>query len=49
MAGLDASQEITVANQIEYEDAVVDASWPLGSAIEAISSLANFERLMYFI
>ncbi|MED6143972.1 hypothetical protein PIB30_010925 [Stylosanthes scabra] len=39
-------QEITVTQQIEYEDAVVDASWPLGSAIEALSSLPTFERLI---
>ncbi|RYR54054.1 hypothetical protein Ahy_A06g029303 isoform A [Arachis hypogaea] len=47
--GIDPWQEITVTQQIEYEDASVDASWPLGSAIEAISSLPKFERLMYFI
>ncbi|MED6187916.1 hypothetical protein PIB30_081121, partial [Stylosanthes scabra] len=42
-------EEITVTQQIEYEDTVVDASWPLGNAIEALSSLPTFERLMYFI
>ncbi|XLS98498.1 hypothetical protein HN51_041233 [Arachis hypogaea] len=47
--GIHPWQEITVAKQIEYEDASVDATWPLGSAIEAISSLPKFERLMYFI
>ncbi|XP_016162127.1 nucleoside-triphosphatase [Arachis ipaensis] len=47
--GIEPWQEITVTQQIEYEDASVDASWPLGSAIEAISSLPKFERLMYFI
>nr|KYP63742.1 Nucleoside-triphosphatase [Cajanus cajan] len=47
--GLDPLQEITVALEIEYQDAVVEAAWPLGTAIEAISSLPKFERLMYFI
>lgn len=47
--GLDPLQEITVAIGIEYEDAVVETAWPLGTAIEAISSLPKFERLMYFI
>ena len=49
MAGIDPWQEITVTKQIEYRDARVEATWPLGSAIEAISSLPKFERLMYFI
>ncbi|GAU35250.1 hypothetical protein TSUD_323870 [Trifolium subterraneum] len=48
-AGLDPLQRITVANQIEYQGAVVDAAWPLGNAIEAISSLPKFDRFMYFI
>nr|AAG32960.1 apyrase GS52 [Glycine soja] len=46
---LDPWQEITVANEIEYQDALVEAAWPLGTAIEAISSLPKFDRLMYFI
>ena len=49
LAGLDPWKEITVTQQIEYQDALVEAAWPLGSAIEAISSLPKFERLMYFI
>lgn len=49
LAGLDPWQEITVANEIEYQDALVEAAWPLGTAIEAISSLPKFDRLMYFI
>ena len=48
-AGIDPWQEITVAKQIEYQDALVEAAWALGSAIEAISSLPKFERLVYFI
>jgi apyrase len=47
-AGLDPLQEITVANQIEYQDAVVDAAWPLGNATEAISPLPKFDRFMYY-
>ncbi|KAK2415958.1 apyrase [Trifolium repens] len=47
--GLDPLQRITVANEIEYQGAVVDAAWPLGNAIEAISSLPKFDRFMYFI
>ncbi|AES80808.2 putative apyrase [Medicago truncatula] len=46
--GLDPLQEITVANQIEYQDALVDAAWPLGNAIEAISSLPKFDPFMYY-
>ncbi|XP_027349653.1 nucleoside-triphosphatase-like [Abrus precatorius] len=47
--GLDPLQEITVAIQIEYQNSLVETAWPLGTAIEAISSLPKFERLMYFI
>jgi len=49
LAGLDPLQEITVANEIEYQDALVEAAWPLGTAIEAISSLPKFNPFMYFI
>nr|XP_027188095.1 nucleoside-triphosphatase-like isoform X2 [Cicer arietinum] len=47
--GLDPLQEITAGKEIEYQDAIVEASWPLGNAVEAISSLPKFERLMYFV
>ncbi|KAK7336228.1 hypothetical protein VNO77_16763 [Canavalia gladiata] len=47
--GLDPLQEITVASEIEYQDALVEAAWPLGTAIEAISSLPKFDPFMYFI
>ncbi|KAJ1433202.1 Nucleoside phosphatase GDA1/CD39 [Sesbania bispinosa] len=47
--GLDPLQKITVTKEIEYEGAVVDAAWPMGNAIEAISSLSTFKLLMYFI
>jgi len=49
LAGLDPLQEITAGKQIEYQDSLVEAAWPLGNAVEAISSLPKFERLMYFI
>ncbi|XP_045795543.1 nucleoside-triphosphatase isoform X1 [Trifolium pratense] len=47
--GLDPLQEITSGKEIEYENAVVEAAWPLGNAVEAISSLPKFERMMYFV
>ncbi|CAJ1793726.1 unnamed protein product [Sphenostylis stenocarpa] len=47
--GLEPLQEITVANKILYEDALVETAWPLGTAIEAISALPKFERFMYFM
>ncbi|KAL2320436.1 hypothetical protein Fmac_029405 [Flemingia macrophylla] len=47
--GLDPLQEVVVANEIEYQDSLMEAAWPLGSAIQAISSLPTFKRLMYFI
>ncbi|KAJ1433201.1 Nucleoside phosphatase GDA1/CD39 [Sesbania bispinosa] len=47
--GLDPFQVVTVGKEIEYQDSVVDAAWPLGTAIEAISALPKFNRLMYFI
>ncbi|XP_020229556.1 nucleoside-triphosphatase [Cajanus cajan] len=47
--GLDPYQEVIVANEIEYQDSLIKAAWPLGSAIEAISSLSSFKRLMYFM
>nr|ACJ85398.1 unknown [Medicago truncatula] len=47
--GLDPLQEITAGKQIEYQDSLVEAAWPLGHAVEVISSLPKFEKLMYFI
>jgi len=49
LAGLDPQQEITVGLGIQYQNSVVEAAWPLGNAVEAISALPKFERLMYFI
>ncbi|PNY04739.1 Nod factor binding lectin-nucleotide phosphohydrolase [Trifolium pratense] len=45
--GLKQKQEITVGGGIQYQNSVVEAAWPLGTAVEAISALPKFERLIF--
>ncbi|XP_062114686.1 apyrase 2-like, partial [Humulus lupulus] len=39
--GLDPSQEITLMKKIKYQDGWAEAQWPLGSAIEVVSSSSS--------
>lgn len=37
--GVDPTKKITVATELEHKGSVLDASWPLGCAVELVSSL----------
>lgn len=38
MTGIDRLEEMTVLKQVEYKGSLVEAAWPLGCAIEVLSS-----------
>ncbi|XP_076960846.1 apyrase 2-like [Bidens hawaiensis] len=43
--GFQPDQSITLVKQIKYQDSLVEAAWPLGSAIETVSSDEGIEAV----
>lgn len=44
-SGLNPFKKITVVGQVDYKGSLVSAAWPLGSAIDAISSRTESQEL----
>lgn len=45
--GLDPFKKVTLVRQINYQNSLIGAAWPLGSAIDAVSSLTNWRMYQY--
>ena len=47
VTGLDPFKKVTLVRQINYQNSLIGAAWPLGSAIDAVSSLTNWRMYQY--